>query len=162
MADLRVAVLTCAGVSADDVSDDVSGRALIEACEERGWLVVAYHVCQGDMESISTSLLEMTDLEGADVVFTVGGVGLAPCDIAPEATTRIMERPLPGLADIVRRSAADSDAAIAFQRGVAGIRGRSIVVNLPADPERAMTAFRATADLFEEASATIDPREARS
>lgn len=162
MADLRIAVLTCAGPTADDVADDVCGRSLIEACEERGWLVVAYHVCQGDMESISTSLLEMTDLESADVVLTAGGIGLAPHEVAPEATARITERPLPGLAELVRRSAADSDAALAFQRGVAGIRGRSIVVNLPADPQAAMKAFRATADLFEEATAMIDSREVRS
>lgn len=149
MSDLRIAVLSCSDSASSGSADDDAGRALIEACEARGWLVVSYHVCPDEIECITTSLLEMTDMEGVDMALTVGGVGLRPRDITPDATMRIIERPVPGLAELVRRGCGADALECALSRGVAGIRGHSLIVNLPSDPERVRTSFDAVAGLFE-------------
>jgi len=151
MSDLRLAVLTCSDSCAQGISEDACGRAVIEACEARGWLVVAYHVCASDMECVSTSLLEMTDMENADIVLTLGGIGLDPRDMTPEATGRIIERPTPGLAELVRHACSDTEATCALSRGTAGMRGRSLVINLPDGVESALASFDRAADLFESA-----------
>jgi len=158
MSDLRIAVLTCSDSSAEGTADDECGRALIEACEDRGWLVVAYHVCASDLECITTSLLEMTDMENADVVLTTGGTGLGPRDMTPEATERVIERSTPGLAEHVRQACADTDAGRALSRGTAGIRGRSLIVNLPDDLGHVMVSFECVAGLFEPAVALMHGR----
>lgn len=149
MSDLRIAVLSCSDSASSGSADDDCGRVLIEACEARGWLVVSYHVCPDEIECITTSLLEMTDMEGVDIALTLGGVGLRPRDITPEATARILERPVPGLAEIVRRGCGADVLECALSRGVAGIRGHSLIVNLPGDPDRVQAGFAAVADLFE-------------
>lgn len=149
MSDLRIAVLSCSDPASAGTAEDEAGRALIEACEARGWLVVSYHVCPDEVECITTSLLEMTDMEGVDIALTLGGVGLRPRDITPEATARILERPVPGLAELVRRGCGADALECALSRGVAGIRGQSLIVNLPGDPVRVHAAFAAVADVFE-------------
>ncbi len=147
MSDVRIAILTTTDAVAHAEADE-AGRSLIDACEERGWLVVAYHVCPDDIECISTSLLEMTDMEGADIVLTSGGTGIGPREVTPEATTRIVEREVPGLADLVREACRTDDDMCALSRGVAGIRGRSLIVNLPGGAGGAMTAFGRVGELL--------------
>lgn len=159
MSDLRVAVLTCSDASAEGTAEDECGRAIIEACEARGWLVVAYHVCASELECVSTSLLEMTDMENADIVLTLGGIGLDPRDMTPEATGRIIERSTPGLAELIRHACSDTEATCALYRGTAGTRGRSLVINLPDGVESALASFDRAAGLFESAVVMMRGRE---
>ena len=159
MSDLRIAVLTCSDSAAERITQDECGLAIIEACETRGWLVVAYHVCASDTECVSTSLLEMTDMENADIVLTLGGIGLDPRDMTPEATGRIIERPTPGLAELVRHACSNTEATYTLSRGIAGMRGRSMVINLPDGVESALASFERVADLFESAVVMMRGRE---
>jgi len=159
MSDLRIAVLTCSDSSADGTADDLSGRALIDACEDRGWLVVAYHVCASDMECVTTSLLEMTDMENADVVLTIGGIGLSPRDMTPEATARVTERSIPGLAEVLRQAYPATESSRVLSRGTAGMRGYSLIVNLPGELDSATASFECVADIFEPAVAMMRGRK---
>ncbi len=156
MSDLRIAIVTCSDSCAAGTADDEAGRAIIEACEARDWLVVAYHVCSDEMECISTSLMEMSDMEDADVVMTVGGTGLGPRDVTPEATSRVIERPVPGIAEMVRDACRSDETYGALSRGIAGMRGRNLIINLPGGgTARALASFEHVAPLFEGAVAMI-------
>ncbi len=151
MAELRVGVLTCSDTRSAGEAEDTAGRALIELAEERGWLVVAYHVCPDDRECIGASLMEMADVEEADVVFTAGGTGLGPRDVTPEATLDVAEREAPGIAEYLRmRSAAVTGRAI-LSRGVAATRERTLIVNLPGSEKAVRESFGFLADQLEHA-----------
>lgn len=154
MTELRIGVLTCSDSCAAG-ADDAAGRALIDLAEARGWLVIAYHVTQGDRESISASLIEMCDAEEADVVFTTGGTALGPRDVAPDATLSIGEREVPGIADAVRQAVASEDPLAPLSRAACAQRGRSLIVNLPAGERAARVGFAAVADYLESASAMM-------
>lgn len=145
MSEIRVAVITCSDPIASGEVDDRAGHDIIDACEARDWLVVAYHVCPLEIECISTSLIEMTDMEEADVVFTLGGTGLHPRDVTPEATERVCERMVPGLAELLRSLTRESGTSCVLSRATSGTRGGSLIVNLPGGPADAATAFDALA-----------------
>ncbi len=150
MRDLRIGVVTVSGRGSCIESEDVVGRALIEAVESYGWIVVAYHCCPSDAECIASSMIEICDADEADVLLTVGGTGLHPSDIAPEVTERVCERVVPGLAEFVREDARKNDPTQALSRGTAGMRGNTLLLNLP-NGEQAVSSFRAVTDLLESA-----------
>ncbi|MRR12049.1 MogA/MoaB family molybdenum cofactor biosynthesis protein [bacterium] len=156
--DLRIGVLTCSDSRALGQAEDEAGRAIIEACEAQDWIVAAYHVCLCEMESVCTSLIEMTDMEEVDVVLTIGGTGLGPRDIMPEATELICERIATGLAEGLRCAARESDDSwdvFLLSRATAGTRGFSLVVNLPGGTAVSGTAFAMLAPHLERAAAMV-------
>ncbi len=152
MAELRVGVLSCSDSRACGEAEDLGGRRIVELCEERGWLAVAYHVCPDDPESICTSLLEMCDLDEVDVAFTIGGTALGPRDVTPESTKRVCERMVPGLAEMIRARTVTSEPDLMLSRATAGVRGHTLIVNLPGGDEHAVDAFYVVADQLERAS----------
>lgn len=141
MAELRIGVLTCSDTRSQGDAEDTAGRALIELSEAAGWLVVAYHVCPDDRECIAASLMEMAEVEEADVVFTCGGTGLGPRDVTPEATLDIAERPVPGLAEHIRAESLKVTPRAMLSRGVAAQRGLTLIVNLPGSLKAARESF---------------------
>ena len=145
MSELRIGVLTCSDPKAAG-AEDSDGLLLIKACEEKGWYVIDYHVCPDDAEAIACSLLELCDAEQADVIFTLGGTGLRPHEITPDATERVSERLVPGIAEAIRDCCGDAKHEHVLSRATAGIRGQTLIINLPGGAERAMEAFGAVAD----------------
>ncbi|MDZ4064559.1 MAG: molybdopterin-binding protein, partial [Coriobacteriia bacterium] len=126
-----------------------AGLALIDACEQRGWVIVAYHVVPDDPEAITASLIELADVEGADAVFTLGGTGLGVSDLTPEATELVCERIVPGIPEAIRAHMRQTDPCHMFSRATAGVRGRTLIVNLPGGPEATMGAFGVIAEMLE-------------
>lgn len=159
MGDLRLGILTCSDSRAEGIKEDDAGRWVVDVCEERGWLVVAYHVCPDDFECITTSVIEMADVDEVDVVLTLGGTGIGPRDTTPEATERVCERMVPGLAEEIRSGIASASPQLMFSRATAGIRGNTLVVNLPGGEEPTAKAFGLIADQLEYASEMIRGRE---
>lgn len=161
MSELRVAVLTCSDALASCTQEpsadveDATGLAIIDACEARGWMIVAYHVCPKDGECVATSLNEMCDVEEADVVLTIGGTGLSACDVTPEVTELVSERLVPGIAEAIRQRAVGMDRAQMLSRATAGIRGSTLIINLPDDRITALDALEFVADLLEPASEQV-------
>lgn len=152
MSEICVGVLTCSDSRAVSGADDDAGRALMERAEALGWSVVAYHVCPDDRECIAASLMEMTDVEQADVVFTCGGTGLGPRDVTPEATVDVAERMVPGIAEHIRAVWARTESRAMLSRGVAAQRGTTLLINLPGTPEATVRAFEAIAEEIEHAA----------
>lgn len=128
---MRAAVLTVSdGVSSGDRQDD-SGDLLAELLAGDGY-EVERRVVPDDREAIADAIVELA--EDAALVVTTGGTGLAPRDVTPEATLEVVERPAPGIAEAIRTDAIAKTPHGLLSRGVAGVRDRTLVVNLPGSP----------------------------
>ena len=114
--------------------EDVSGPALVELCAAAG-LETSLEVVADDREAIAAVLRRLADEEGARFVFTTGGTGLTPDDVTPEATLDVIEREAPGYAEAIRADSRAHTPLGILTRGVAGIRGRTLIVNLPGNPK---------------------------
>jgi molybdenum cofactor synthesis domain-containing protein len=128
---VRAAVLTVSdGVSQGD-RDDRSGDVLAELLEGEGY-EVARRVVPDDRDAVADAITELA--EQAQLVLTTGGTGLGPRDVTPEATVAVLERAAPGIAEALRADAISKTPHGLLSRGIAGVRGRSLVVNLPGSP----------------------------
>lgn len=151
MAVLRIGVMTCSDTRFAGEAEDTAGRALMDLCEERGWSVVAYHVVPDEPEAIAVKLVEMADVDGADVLLTTGGTGLGPRDVCPETTLAVCDREVPGIAQAIRSaSLAITDRAM-LSRAIAAQRGDTLVVNLPGSEKAARESFAVVAGVLEHA-----------
>ena len=131
---MRVAVLTISDAGARGERSDVSGDAIVTWASERGYALVARALVPDDSVEIVRQLLGWCDADGADLVLTTGGTGLSPRDNTPEATRAVLDREAHGIAERLRVACIDSFPRAALSRGVAGSRGRTLVVNLPGSP----------------------------
>ncbi len=128
---MRVAILTISDSVARGVRDDASGRAIAKWCTGRGDIVAA-HDCTADMTAdIVRQLVDWCDTSSVDLILTTGGTGLSPRDVTPEATRAVIERDAPGICERIRVSCLDSFPRAALSRGVSGVRGSTLIVNLP-------------------------------
>jgi molybdopterin adenylyltransferase len=130
----RAAVLTVSTSLANGEGEDVSGHALVRFCEQAG-LDVQHEVVSDDRESIVSALKRLADHEGVRFVFTTGGTGLTLDDVTPEATRSVIEREAPGYAEAIRADSREHTPLGLLSRGVAGVRGRTLIVNLPGNPK---------------------------
>ena len=125
------AVVTVSDGVAAGERDDLSGDLLEQLLAEEGF-EVRRTVVPDERDSIAAAIAEAA--EGARLVLTTGGTGVAPRDVTPEATLDVVERQAPGLAEAIRADSAAKTPHGLLSRGVAGIRGRTLVVNLPGSP----------------------------
>lgn len=114
------------------VREDTSGETLAELLREDGF-EVARRVVVDEVESIARALTELSD-SGSLLILTTGGTGFAPRDVTPEATRSVIDREAPGLADAIRADAFARTPHALLSRGVAGLRGATLIVNLPGSP----------------------------
>jgi molybdopterin adenylyltransferase len=125
---VRAAVLTVSdGVSSGE-RDDRSGDLLVELLNADGY-EVSRRVVADDRAAVASALVELAD--SATLVLTTGGTGFGPRDVTPEATSDVLERPAPGIAEAIRADAMSKTPHGLLSRGVAGVRARTLVVNLP-------------------------------
>jgi molybdopterin adenylyltransferase len=130
----RAAVLTISTSLANGEGEDVSGPALVRLCEEAG-LEVKHELVADDRESIVAALKRLADHEGMRFVFTTGGTGLTIDDLTPEATRAVIDREAPGYAEAIRADSRQHTPLGLLTRGVSGVRGRTLIVNLPGNPK---------------------------
>jgi molybdopterin adenylyltransferase len=125
---VKAAVLTVSDGVAAGEREDRSGDALAELLAGDGF-EVGRRVVADEREAISEAIAELC--EEAELVLTTGGTGLGPRDVTPEATAEVVDRPAPGIAEAIRADAVAKTPHGLLSRGLAGVRGRSLVVNLP-------------------------------
>ena len=138
MTDLRgakVAVLTLSDSIARGEHEDRSGELIAETVRAAGGEVVARDVLPDDQERIAARLRSYADALGADLVLTTGGSGVAPRDVTPEATLQVVDRLVPGLVEAARVQTLAKTPLAMVARGVAGIRRRTLILNLPGSPK---------------------------
>lgn len=126
-----VGVLTVSDGVARGEREDRSGDAIAAWVAARGYVLGAREVVPDQPDLIAGVLALWADSGSIDVVLTTGGTGFAPRDFTPEATRSVIQREAPGLADAIRRRGAESTPFAYLSRGIAGIRGRTLIVNLP-------------------------------
>lgn len=132
----RAAVVTVSSSrAAGGGAGDESGEALARAVEETGGTVVERRLLPDDRSTIEGALRELADAGECDLILTTGGTGLAPSDVTPEATEAVLERRAPGIAEAMRAASAPHTKHWMLSRGVAGVRGRCLIVNFPGNPK---------------------------
>jgi molybdopterin adenylyltransferase len=128
---VRAGVLTVSDGVARGEREDESGAVLEQLLADEGYEVVRRTV-PDERSEIAEAIEELTD--GSALVLTTGGTGVAPRDVTPEATASVLERQVPGIAEALRADSARRTPHGLLSRGVAGVRGSSLVVNLPGSP----------------------------
>lgn len=135
---MNAGVLTISdGVSRGE-REDTSGPGLTTRLQEKGWTVARHGVVSDEQAEIETKLGEWVASGDVDLILTTGGTGVAPRDHAPEATLAVIERQVPGLQEAMRAAGLKSTPHSMLSRGLAGIRGRTLIVNLPGSPRGAL------------------------
>ncbi|MDX2058753.1 MAG: MogA/MoaB family molybdenum cofactor biosynthesis protein [Gemmatimonadales bacterium] len=131
---IRIAILTVSDAGARGERVDTSGDTIAAWAAGRGMALAARRLVPDDVPAIVTTLLEWADHGVADLILTTGGTGLTERDVTPEATRVVLEREAPGIAEAIRMSAWPRFPKAALSRGLAGTRGRTLIVNLPGSP----------------------------
>ena len=131
---IRAAVVTISDKGYAGRREDVSGPLLADLVRQMGAEVVRQGVVPDEQEEIVAVLQTLADEVAVDLVLTTGGTGVTPRDVTPEATAVVIEREVPGLAEALRFEGYRHTPLAVISRGIAGIRGRTLIVNLPGNP----------------------------
>jgi len=130
----QAAIFTIGDEYASNASRDETGDALIGILTKMDWTISLRAALPDDEDQIAHTLVQTVDAGGVDAVFTIDGVGLDLKDRGAEALYKVCERWVTGLPEIIRIKLYEKNPAIALYRGLAGIRGKTLVINLPATP----------------------------
>jgi molybdenum cofactor synthesis domain-containing protein len=128
---VRIGILTISDAGARGERDDKSGDAIAAWVEQQGHTLAVRQLVPDDTVEIVRMLLDWCDNDRADAVLTTGGTGLSPRDNTPEATRAVLERDAPGIAERIRGLSEAAFPRAALARGAAGVRARTVIVNLP-------------------------------
>jgi len=148
---IRVAVLTISDAGSRGERADTSGDAIVSWLAGKGYTLAARELVPDEVTRIAAALATWADGDHADLVLTTGGTGLTPRDVTPEATKAVLEREAPGLAEAMRYSVYPRFHRAALSRGVAGVRGRALIINLPGSPGGVRDGLAVLDDLVEHA-----------
>jgi molybdopterin adenylyltransferase len=132
---MRAAIVTISTSKANGQGSDESGPALAEFARGLGAEIETTELIPDDRDLIESRLRQLVDGGGHDLVLTTGGTGFAPADVTPEATRAVIEREAPGIAEAMRAASRPHTQNWMLSRAVAGIRGRTLIVNFPGNPK---------------------------
>jgi molybdenum cofactor synthesis domain-containing protein len=155
---IPAAVLTVSDSCSRGEKKDLSGPAAAEALERRNFQVVARGIVADERVAIQEKLIELSRL--ARLVVTTGGTGIAPRDVTPEATSTVCDRLVEGIAEQMRTQGARKTRFAALSRAVCGVRGTSLILNLPGSPAGAVESLESVMDLLPHALELIAGRTA--
>lgn len=157
-------MLTVSDRSAQGLREDTAGPTLVEMLTREGFDVVATATVPDQEEAIRQILIRWADYIAADLVLTTGGTGLSPRDVTPEATTGVVDRLVPGMAEAMRAASLLKTPHAMISRAVAGVRGRTLIVNLPGSPKGAKENLQAVLPALDHAISKIqgDPTDCAS
>ncbi|MFB3923601.1 MAG: molybdenum cofactor biosynthesis protein B [Terriglobia bacterium] len=145
---LRAKILVLSDAASRGEREDKSGPAVRELLESHGWKVTAFEVLPDEAQQISARLVAWADGDDCDAVFTTGGTGLGPRDVTPEATRAVIEKEVPGLAELMRAEGVKKTRRAALSRGIVGARRGKLIVNLPGSVRGARDSLESILDLL--------------
>ncbi len=153
---MTAAVLTVSDRSFRGEREDLSGPLLEQLVTALGARVVSCAIVPDEQEQIQATLLNLVDRQGVDLLLTTGGTGPAPRDVTPEATRAVIEKEMPGLVEWMRQEGARRFTPFALlSRAVAGIRGKTLIINLPGNPRAVQENLQIVGPLLPAAVALI-------
>ncbi len=126
-------VITASNRASAGVYQDLSGVALKEGLINLGYQVIDYKLVQDDIDQIAAAI-KSAITEGIDLIVTTGGTGISPTDVTPEATKPLIQKELPGFAEAMRAYSREKVPTADLSRALAGVNGRSLIINLPGSP----------------------------
>jgi len=159
MSSLTIGILTVSDRSFRGEREDLGGPALKSVIERVGWRIAEQAVVPDEIGKIQENILNWIDERKIDLVLTTGGTGVAPRDITPEATRGLIEKELPGLMEWVRFQSAKKTPWAVLSRALAGVRKKSLIVNLPGNPEGAVECLEFILDLIPHALAVLKEQD---
>ena len=124
-------VITISDSASRGERQDLSGPAAKEGLEIIGCEVLAVLIVPDEIDAIQSRLLESINSSDIDLIVTTGGTGLAPRDVTPEATAAVIEKPVPGMAELMRFEGMKANPRASLSRGLVGIRNKTLIINLP-------------------------------
>jgi molybdopterin adenylyltransferase len=148
---MRVAILTISYAGARGERADTSGDALAAWAAERGHTLAERALVPDETGRIAAALAAWADGDRADLILTTGGTGLTPRDVTPEATRAVLDKEAPGIAEALRMAVYPRFPRAALSRGTAGVRGRTLIINLPGSPGGVRDGLGVLDDLVEHA-----------
>jgi molybdenum cofactor synthesis domain-containing protein len=158
---MKAGILTLSDKGARGERIDLSGPALSDWLHARGVETAKYEMIPDDEDMIAGKLAEWADTGALDLILTTGGTGVSPRDVTPEATMKVLHRVIPGLGELMRFKSLAKTPSAAISRAVAGVRGRTLIINLPGSPKGAVENLEAVWDAIPHAVAKIqgDPSD---
>jgi len=130
----KIGIVTVSDASSRDEREDTSGPTVRDMVKDLGE-VVAYEVVPDEIDTISRTLKSMIEERDVDLVLTTGGTGISPRDVTPEATEEVIDKEIPGFGEIMRKESFKVTPHAILSRAIAGVRGDSLIVNLPGSPK---------------------------
>ncbi len=155
-----IGVLTLSDKGARGEREDVSGNLISEMVRPLG-LVARYQVIPDDIATIELTLCRWADEVGLDLILTTGGTGLTPRDVTPQATARVLDYEIPGMAEAMRAASLLKTPHAMLSRALVGVRAKSLIVNLPGSPKAARENLEVLMDALPHALAKLkgDPSD---
>ncbi len=134
---VKIGVVTASDRASAGIYEDISGKAIMDTMKEylKNEFEIVYRCIPDDQKEIEKALIELCDEEGCALVVTTGGTGPAPRDVTPEATEAVCEKMLPGFGEQMRAVSLQYVPTAILSRQSAGIRGKSLIINLPGKPK---------------------------
>ena len=152
---LRAAVVTVSDRSFRGERPDMSGPVLTRLLDASGADVVESLIVPDDQMMISRALIRLSDEVACELVVTTGGTGLSPRDVTPEATRSVVEKTLPGMEEAIRQESLTRTPFAMLSRAVVGVRGRTLIINLPGSPKAVQECFRVVQPVLAHAVALL-------
>ncbi|HLR20520.1 MAG TPA: MogA/MoaB family molybdenum cofactor biosynthesis protein [Tissierellaceae bacterium] len=131
----RVGIITCSDKGSQGKREDISGRRIIEILEKEDYTIVEKKIVPDDLDLIYDELVNMSDKQKVDLILTTGGTGFSERDITPEATLKACDRMANGISEAMRYFSLKITKRAMLSRGISGIRGKTLIINLPGSPK---------------------------
>ncbi|HKO96680.1 MAG TPA: MogA/MoaB family molybdenum cofactor biosynthesis protein [Pyrinomonadaceae bacterium] len=138
---IRAVVITVSDACSRGERQDASGEALVQLLREMGAEIVEAKIVADDLDPLSEMLTALAARDDVNLIVTTGGTGFSPRDNTPEATSAVIEREAPGLSEAMRIRTLENTRMAMLSRGVCGIRGNTLIVNLPGSPRGVRESF---------------------
>lgn len=145
---IQAAIVTISDSAVQGSRPDRSGTKLRERAESFGWNVRRQELVPDEIDQIAGVLCRLADSGEVAVILTTGGTGVALRDVTPEAARSVIEREIPGIAEVMRAEGRKSTPFAVLSRGIAGVRGKCLIINLPGSPKGAIESLDAIAKLI--------------
>jgi molybdopterin adenylyltransferase len=145
---IKIAIVTVSDSTVAGTREDRSGPALRDRASALGWTVKATELVPDEPDQIAAVLRRLADSDEVSAILTTGGTGVALRDVTPEATRTVIQRDIPGLGELMRAEGLKFTPTAVLSRGLAGVRGRTLIVNLPGSPKGAVESLDAIAKLI--------------